>query len=177
LIDDLLAFSRLSRKQMESSPVNMSELADDVFQQLKAGLADQKIQFYLAPLPDTTGDPALIRQVFVNLLSNAAKYSRPREETVIEVNGRRENGDCVYYVKDNGVGFDMTYAPKLFGVFQRLHTVDEFDGTGVGLAIVQRIVHRHGGRVWAEGKVNEGATFYFSLPKEKKSDGQFATVQ
>jgi signal transduction histidine kinase len=177
LIDDLLAFSRLSRKQMESTPVNMMELAEDVFQQLKLGLADQKIQFNLAPLPDTTGDPALIRQVFVNLLSNAAKYSRPRDETVIEVNGRRENGDCIYYVKDNGVGFDMTYAAKLFGVFQRLHSVEEFDGTGVGLAIVQRIIHRHGGRVWAEGKVNEGATFYFSLPKEQKSDGQFATAQ
>jgi signal transduction histidine kinase len=177
LIDDLLAFSRLSRKQLEACPLNMSELAGDVFQQLKPTLADQKIQFNLAPLPDTTGDPALIRQVFVNLLSNAAKYSRPRAETVIEVNGRRENGDCIYSVRDNGVGFDMTYTAKLFGVFQRLHSVEEFEGTGVGLAIVQRIIHRHGGRVWAEGKVNEGATFYFSLPKEKKHDGQFATVE
>jgi signal transduction histidine kinase len=177
LIDDLLAFSRLSRKQMEVSPVNMSELAHDVFQQLKPGLVGQKIQFSLGPLPDTTGDPALIRQVFVNLLSNAAKYSRPRAETVIEVDGRRENGNCIYSVRDNGVGFDMTYAAKLFGVFQRLHSVEEFEGTGVGLAIVQRIVHRHGGRVWAEGKVDEGATFYFSLPKEKKPDGQFATVE
>jgi signal transduction histidine kinase len=177
LIDDLLAFSRLSRKQLEASPVNMSELANDVFQQLKPTLADQKVQFNLAPLPSTTGDPALIRQVFVNLLSNAAKYSRPRAETVIEVSGRSENGHCIYYVKDNGVGFDMTYAPKLFGVFQRLHSVEEFEGTGVGLAIVQRIIHRHGGSVWAEGKVDEGATFYFSLPKENKHDGQFATVE
>ncbi len=167
LIDDLLAFSRLGRKQIEASPINMRDLADDVFQQLKFGLTDQKIQFKLAPLPATTGDPALIRQVFVNLLSNAAKYSKPRAETVIEVNARAENGDCIYYVKDNGVGFDMTYSQKLFGVFQRLHSVEEFEGTGVGLAIVQRIVHRHGGRVWAEGKVDEGATFYFSLPKEK----------
>ena len=177
LIDDLLAFSRLSRKQLEASPVNMSELASDVFQQLKLALADQKIQFNLAPLPDITGDPALIRQVFVNLLSNAAKYSRPRAETVIDVNGRRENGDCIYSVRDNGVGFDMTYAAKLFGVFQRLHSVEEFEGTGVGLAIVQRIIHRHGGRVWAEGALDEGATFYFSLPKEEKPDGQFATVE
>jgi signal transduction histidine kinase len=176
LIDDLLAFSRLGRKQIEASPINMRDLADDVFQQLKFGLTDQKIQFKLSPLPGTTGDPALIRQVFVNLLSNAAKYSKPRAETVIEVNGRTENGDCIYYVKDNGVGFDMTYAQKLFGVFQRLHGVEEFEGTGVGLAIVQRIVHRHGGRVWAEGKVDEGATFYFSLPKDNKHNGQFATA-
>jgi signal transduction histidine kinase len=176
LIDDLLAFSRLGRKQIEASPVNMSALAKDVFQQLKTG-TDQKIQFNLAPLPATTGDPALIRQVFVNLLSNAAKYSKPRAEAVIEVNGRCENGDCIYYVKDNGVGFDMSYAQKLFGVFQRLHSVEEFEGTGVGLAIVQRIVHRHGGRVWAEGKVDEGATFYFSLPKENKHNGRFATVE
>lgn len=177
LIDDLLAFSRLGRKPIEPAPIDMRDLADDVFQQLKFGLTDQKIQFKLAPLPGTTGDPALIRQVFVNLLSNAAKYSKPRAEAVIEVNGRAENGDCVYYVKDNGVGFDMTYAQKLFGVFQRLHSVEEFEGTGVGLAIVQRIVHRHGGRVWAEGKVDEGATFYFSLPKENKHNEQFATVE
>lgn len=177
LIDDLLAFSRLSRKQIEASPVDMTELANDVFQQLKHGFADQNIQFNLAALPGTAGDPSLIRQVFVNLLSNAAKYSKPRAQTVIDVNGRCENGDCIYYVKDNGVGFDMTYAPKLFGVFQRLHSVEEFEGTGVGLAIVQRIVQRHGGRVWAEGKVDEGATFYFSLPKENKHNGQRATAQ
>lgn len=177
LIDDLLAFSRLSRKQLEACSVDMSELASDVFQHLKLALADQKIEFNLAPLPRTIGDPALFRQVFVNLLSNAAKYSRPRAEAVIEVNGRCENGNCIYYVKDNGVGFDMTYAPKLFGVFQRLHSVEEFEGTGVGLAIVQRIIQRHGGRVWAEGKVGEGATFYFSLPKENQPDGQFATVE
>lgn len=177
LIDDLLAFSRLSRKQMEALPVDMHQLADDVFKQLQSGLADQNIQFNLAPLPATQGDPALIRQVFINLLSNAAKYSRSRTQTIIDVNGRHENGDCVYYVKDNGVGFDMTYAQKLFGVFQRLHSVEEFEGTGVGLAIVQRIIHRHGGRVWAEGKVDEGATFYFSLPKESKQDGQLATAQ
>jgi signal transduction histidine kinase len=177
LIDDLLAFSRLSRKQIEASPVNMTELANDVFQQLKDAFIDQNIQFNLAALPGTAGDPSLIRQVFVNLLSNAAKYSRPRAQTVIDVNGRCENGDCIYYVKDNGVGFDMTYAQKLFGVFQRLHSVEEFEGTGVGLAIVQRIIHRHGGRVWAEGKVDEGATFYFSLPKENKHNGQPATAQ
>lgn len=177
LIDDLLAFSRLSRKQIETARINMSDLASAVFEQLKPGLADQSIEFKVAPLPDINGDPALLRQVFVNLLSNAAKYSKPRSQTVIDVNGSYENGDCVYYVRDNGVGFDMAYSQKLFGVFQRLHSVEEFEGTGVGLAIVQRIVHRHGGRVWAEGKVNEGATFYFSLPKENRGDGQSATAE
>jgi light-regulated signal transduction histidine kinase (bacteriophytochrome) len=177
LIDDLLAFSRLSRKQMEASPVDMHGLAGDVFQQLQLGFTDQEVQFNLSPLPPTEGDPALIRQVFVNLLSNAAKYSRPRTQSVIDVSGYCENGDCVYYVKDNGVGFDMAYAKKLFGVFQRLHSVEEFEGTGVGLAIVQRIIHRHGGRVWAEGKVDEGATFFFSLPREGKHNGSLATTE
>jgi signal transduction histidine kinase len=177
LIDDLLAFSRLSRKELEASSVDMHGLASDVFKQLEPALADQKIEFNLSQLPPINGDPALIRQVFVNLLSNAAKYSRPRPQSVIDVNGYYENGDCIYYVKDNGVGFDMTYAKKLFGVFQRLHGVEEFEGTGVGLAIVQRIVHRHGGRVWAEAKVNQGATFFFSLPKENKRHGELATTE
>jgi light-regulated signal transduction histidine kinase (bacteriophytochrome) len=177
LIDDLLAFSRLSRKQLEASRVDMHSLANDVFQQLQPALAEQDIQFNLAELPPTEGDPALIRQVFVNLLSNAAKYSRPRRQSVIDVNAYRENGDCVYYVKDNGVGFDMSYSKKLFGVFQRLHSVEEFEGTGVGLAIVQRIIHRHGGRVWAEAKPDEGATFFFSLPRESKQHEQLATTE
>jgi signal transduction histidine kinase len=177
LIDDLLAFSRLSRKQIESSAVDMHELARDVFKQLQPGLGEQVVQFNVSALPPTKGDPALIRQVFVNLLSNAAKYSRERTQSVIDVNAYQQNGDCVYSVKDNGVGFDMAYSKKLFGVFQRLHSVEEFEGTGVGLAIVQRIIHRHGGRVWAEGKVNEGATFFFSLPKENNHNGQSATPE
>src|ERR1041385_1654007 len=177
LIDDLLAFSRLSRKQVEASRGDMHSLANDVFQQLQPALPEQDIQFNLAEFPPTEGDPALIRQVFVNLLSNAAKYSRPRRQSVIDVNAYRENGDCVYYVKDNGVGFDMSYSKKLFGVFQRLHSVEEFEGTGVGLAIVQRIIHRHGGRVWAEAKPNEGATFFFSLPRESEQHEQLATTE
>jgi len=177
LIDDLLAFSRLSRKQMEPCLVNMSELARDVFEQLKPGFIDQNIHFKLSDLPPTYGDPALIRQVFVNLISNAAKYSRPRPESVIELESHSKNGDYVYSVKDNGVGFDMAYSKKLFGVFQRLHSLEQFEGTGVGLAIVQRIVHRHGGLVWADARIDEGATFYFSLPKEKKFDGDIATAE
>jgi PAS domain S-box-containing protein len=171
LIDDLLAFSRLGRKPMERSLIDMKELAADVSGQVNLASAEKEIHFNLGSLPPAHGDPALIRQVFVNLLSNAAKYSKPKLAAVIDVSAYSENGEQVYYVKDNGVGFDMSYANKLFGVFQRLHSAEEFEGTGVGLAIVQRIVHRHGGRVWAEGKVNEGATFYFTLPKEHETDG------
>jgi PAS domain S-box-containing protein len=171
LIDDLLAFSRLGRKQVDRSSINMKELAVDVSRQLNLATTEKTIRFSLGSLPPAYGDPALIRQVFVNLLSNAVKYSKTKDAPVIDVGACRENGEHVYYVKDNGVGFNMSHANKLFGVFQRLHSAEEFEGTGVGLAIVQRIIHRHGGRVWAEGRVNEGATFYFSLPKEDKPNG------
>ena len=115
----------------------------------------------------------MIRQVFVNLLSNAIKFTRPKETGIIEIACMVKENQNIYYVKDNGIGFNMQYASKLFGVFQRHHTVDEFEGTGVGLAIVQRIIHRHGGQVWAEGKVNEGTTFYFTLPRGEKQDGDY----
>lgn len=174
LIDDLLAFSRLGRKPIERSLIDMKELARDVFAQISSADSAARPQFDLGPLHVVQGDPVMLRQVFVNLLSNAAKYSRAKESALIEVGGYSENGENIYYVKDNGVGFDMNYADKLFGVFQRLHSAEEFEGTGVGLAIVQRIIHRHGGRVWAKGKVDEGATFYFTLPKEQEGDARLA---
>ena len=167
LIDDLLAFSRLGRKQIECSSIDMSELVKTVFAELSFTAAEQAPRLNVETLPAADGDRMLMRQVFVNLLSNASKYSRPKENALIQVGGRSENGENIYYVKDNGVGFDMQYANKLFGVFQRLHSAEQFEGTGVGLAIVQRIVQRHGGRVWAEGEVDKGATFYFTLPNNR----------
>jgi signal transduction histidine kinase/DNA-binding response OmpR family regulator len=164
LIDDLLLFSRLGRQGLRASDIDMEKLAKAVSEELKLAVPERKLKFTINTLIPAQGDQAMIRQVFVNLLSNAVKFTRPKEKAVIEVDGRSEGNENVYTVKDNGVGFDMQYVNKLFGVFQRLHSSEEFEGTGVGLAIVQRIIHRHGGRVWAEGKVNEGATFYFSLP-------------
>ena len=163
LIDDLLALSRLSRAEMRKSPVDMTALADSVFQDLSAPGEPDRLEFRLQNLPQAVGDPNLLRQVWINLLSNAVKFSSRRDRALIEVGGEQAGHECVYWVRDNGAGFDMQYAPKLFGVFQRLHSEKEFKGTGVGLAIVQRVVHRHGGRVWAEGSPGKGAIFHFSL--------------
>jgi PAS domain S-box-containing protein len=166
LIDDLLAFSRLGRQEKRIYALDMTELAKVAFDELKMSApARQKIRCIIKPLPLAAGDASMIKQVFTNLLSNAIKFTRPREEALIEVGGSSADNENTYYVKDNGVGFDMRYADKLFGVFQRLHSQEEFEGTGVGLAIVQRVVHRHDGRAWAESKVGEGATFYFTLKK------------
>jgi light-regulated signal transduction histidine kinase (bacteriophytochrome) len=165
LIDDLLVFSRLGRQEIKVSDVDIENLATGVLKELNDIVPERKIQFDVRKLPSAHGDKAMIRQVFANLLSNAIKFTRPNENGMIEVGGSNDGDQNTYYVKDNGVGFDMQYENKLFGVFQRLHSTEEFEGTGVGLAIVQRIIHRHGGRVWAEGKVNEGATFYFTLPR------------
>lgn len=171
LIEDLLNLSRLGRKQMEMSEIDMAKHAKSVFDELKATTPERAIQLDIKTLPIAHGDKSMIRQVFVNLLSNAIKFTRLKEKAVIEIGSRTQGNENVYYIKDNGVGFDMLYLNKLFGVFQRLHSAEEFDGTGVGLAIVQRIIHRHGGRAWAEGKVNEGATFYFTLLEgEQKYD-------
>ncbi len=165
LIDDLLTFSRLSRQQLLATQIDMGALAQAVFEELAAQAAGRQIRFVVHAVPPALGDKAMIHQVLMNLLSNAIKFTRPRAEAVIEFGYvRPEKGPGAYYVQDNGVGFDMQYAGKLFGVFQRLHAVTEFEGTGVGLAIVSRIVMRHGGRVWAQGAVDQGATFYFTLP-------------
>jgi len=165
LIDDLLAFSNLDNRKMKVSEVNMGDLAKAVFEELRD--FDPERTLILKTLPQVRGDKAMIRQVFVNLLSNAFKFTKPKGNGVIEIGSMTEENKAVYYVRDNGIGFDMQDANKLFNVFQRLHSPDAFEGTGVGLAIVKRIVSRHGGWVWAEGRVNEGATFYFSLPMEK----------
>ena len=171
LIDDLLSFSRLSRKEMHMSRVNMEAVARDVWNETKELNPDRELDFKIVNMMPVFGDASLIRQVVVNLLSNAVKFTRDRKPAVIEMGSRNEGSEITYYVKDNGAGFDMRYSDKLFGVFERLHRPDEFEGTGVGLAIVQRIIHRHGGRVWAEGKVDGGATFYFTIAgKERKID-------
>ena len=167
LIDDLLAFSRLGRREVKLVNVDMGKLVQNVAGELQGTLEDRTVHWDLKPLPAARADLALIRQVWVNLLGNALKFTRPREAAIIEVGCRSEADEEVYYIKDNGVGFDMQYAAKLFGVFQRLHRYEEFEGTGVGLALVQRIVQHHGGHVWAEGQVNGGATFSFSLPRRR----------
>lgn len=165
LIDDLLAFSRLGRKELEVADVDVTEVMQTVLEELRRAHPDAVPPITIDPLPTARGDRALLRQAFANLLDNAVKFTRGRPGARITIGAQRgDNGHQVYYVRDNGVGFDMRYAGKLFGVFQRLHADTEFEGTGVGLATVQRIVHRHGGRTWAEGAVGEGATFYLSLP-------------
>ncbi len=166
LIDDLLAFSRLGRKEMFRSQIDMKALAESVFEELLKGQNPGRIDFQLAKLPSTRGDLALLQQVWVNLLANAIKFTSKKDRAVIEVGCKQNKEENTYYVRDNGAGFDMEYVNKLFGVFQRLHSESEFEGTGVGLAIVQRIIHRHGGRVWAEGEMEKGATFYFALPRK-----------
>lgn len=167
LIDDLLAFSRTSRTELRRHPVDLGAVVREVQQQLAAGVNGRHIDWQVHALPTVQGDTALLRVVFDNLLANAVKYTRPRARAAIEMGSRPgEPGEVVIYVRDNGVGFDMQYQNKLFGVFQRLHSSDEFDGTGIGLATVRRIVSRHGGRTWAEGQPDAGATFYVALPTE-----------
>ncbi|HMP81889.1 MAG TPA: PAS domain S-box protein [Verrucomicrobiota bacterium] len=163
LIDDLLALSRLSRQSMNRETVDIGGLVREVIAELNAQTDGRKVQFKVRNLPPCNADTGLIRQVWVNLITNAVKYTRHRNPARIQIGCSRDNGRNVYFVADNGAGFDMQYASKLFGVFQRLHRADEFEGTGVGLAIAQRIIHRHGGHIWAEAAVDRGATFRFTL--------------
>lgn len=167
LIDDLLALSQLGWQQVRNSLNDLSTMIKRVFKLIHDAEPEREVQLTVQPdLPLAWGDPSLLYQVMMNLLGNALKYTKTQKTAIIEVGGYIQGSETIYFIKDNGIGFDARYADKLFGVFQRLHGGEEYEGTGVGLAIVQRIIHRHGGRVWAEGKVGEGATFYFALPKE-----------
>jgi light-regulated signal transduction histidine kinase (bacteriophytochrome) len=167
LIDDLLSFSRMNRAEMQQTHVPLEGLIADVRRSLEGQSPGRAIEWKLGPLPVVQGDPAMLRLVFVNLLANAVKYTGPRAPAVIEIGAQETEQEWVVFVRDNGVGFDMRYAHKLFGVFQRLHRADEFEGTGIGLANVRRIIHRHGGRAWAEGVLDQGATFFVSLPRHE----------
>ncbi len=165
LIDDLLAFSRVVRQTAEMRTVDMGALARSVAAELTRDAADRDIRVDFAPMPRAVGDRDLLRHVFANLIGNALKFTRPRAQARIAVGGRKAGGEAVYFVRDNGVGFDPARAGALFGLFQRLHTPDAFEGTGVGLALAKRIVERHGGRIWAESAPDAGATFWFALPR------------
>ena len=165
LIDDILQLSRVGRQEMRISEINMEALVKNVYKELKSS-NNKNMQLKVESLLPAYGDRILIQQILINLLSNSIKFTKPGETAVIEVGSKQGHDENIYYVMDRGVGFNMEYVNKLFGLFQRLHSQEEFEGTGVGLSIVQRIIKRHGGRVWGEGKVDGGATIYFTLPNE-----------
>jgi len=165
MVDDLLAFSRMARQPLSLQTIAMDPLVKGTLHDLEPDTTGRAVEWKIAPLPEVRGDLATLRLVWLNLLGNAIKYTRQRSPAIIEVGCQADERECTFFVRDNGAGFDMRYAENLFGVFQRLHTEDEFEGTGVGLAHVRRIIHRHGGRVWAEGELGRGATFYFALPR------------
>ena len=167
LIDDLLDFSRLAKSDLSVAKLDMEGLFLDAWQELQRANPDRGMTLKIDKLPQCMGDRNLMIQVCVNILSNAVKFTKVRDNALIEAGGYLERNECVYFVKDNGVGFDMSYHDKLFGVFQRLHGDKGYEGTGIGLALVKRIINRHRGRVWAEGSVDKGATFYFTLPTEQ----------
>jgi signal transduction histidine kinase len=167
LINDLLQFSRTGRQEMREADIDMNRIVQDVLNPIKQDNQEKIIEWHIATLPHVYGDQAMLRLVWVNLLGNAVKFTRYKDISVIEINVRNEKNEFIFSIRDNGVGFDMKYAQKLFGVFQRLHVVDEFEGTGIGLANVHQIIVKHGGRTWAEAEPDKGATFYFSLPINK----------
>jgi light-regulated signal transduction histidine kinase (bacteriophytochrome) len=163
LIDDLLELSRITRADVQTTAIDLSTLANAVAGRLCDSSTDRKIEFVIHPCLTTIADPRLLDVVLVNLFSNAVKFTGRREDARIEFGQADAGGEKMFYVKDNGAGFDMSYASTLFGAFQRFHKTAEFPGTGIGLATVQRVIHRHGGRIWAEAQPNQGATFYFTL--------------
>jgi light-regulated signal transduction histidine kinase (bacteriophytochrome) len=165
LVDDLLSFSQLGRATLAVSPVDMQKLVQEIIRSVEPDVRGRQVQWRVQPLPPTTGDPGLLRQALYNLIDNALKYTRDRSPAVVEISGEQTRSECTYIVRDNGVGFDMAYVHKLFGVFQRLHRMEEFVGTGIGLALTRRIIERHGGWIEARGVLNEGAEFRFALPR------------
>lgn len=175
LIDDLLAFSRIGRTEAKTSPVSLGELVNEVVAEIRQDTKGRDIVWKIAPLPVCYGDRSMLRLVIVNLLSNAVKFTGMRAKAEIEVGCADGENEVEVFVRDNGAGFDMEYVDKLFGVFQRLHLPEHFEGNGIGLATVRRIIHRHGGEVRAEGAVDQGATFYFSLPRAQDAAERSAT--
>jgi len=170
LIDDLLSFSRTGRQELHRQPIAPNAVIQIILQDLAPQLEGRQVELVIGDLPMCEADPSLFQQIWVNLLSNAIKYTRARALARIEVGAQTQDSAVIYFIRDNGAGFDMRYSEKLFGVFQRLHPPQEYEGTGIGLALVQRIIHRHGGRIWAEAEVDHGATFYFTLA-EASSNG------
>ena len=169
LFDELLKFARSSQQQINRSQVDFDPMVRQIVKEFQAEAGARPIEWLLTPLPAVLGDALMLRQVWVNLIGNAFKYTRQQANPRIEILQENRNGEHIFSVRDNGVGFDMRYAEKLFNIFQRLHSVAEFEGTGVGLALVRRIIERHGGRVWAESTPGNGAVFHFSLPREQES--------
>jgi light-regulated signal transduction histidine kinase (bacteriophytochrome) len=170
LINNLLEFSRTGRREVQQANVDMNAIVDDIINQIKKDFKHRKIVWHISPLPPVFGDEEMLKQVWKNLLDNAVKFTRDREETVIKIDVADKPHEYVFSVTDNGVGFDVKYAHNLFGVFQRLHSYRDFEGTGIGLALVRSIVLKHRGLTWAEAEPDKGATFYFSLPKNQKDE-------
>jgi light-regulated signal transduction histidine kinase (bacteriophytochrome) len=177
LLEDLLRLSRLGRQELSRQVCGLNSVVEEVVSALKVEIGDRQVEWRIAELPLLECDPGLMKQVMMNLLTNALKFTRPRPSAIIEIGQQIVNGETVIFVRDNGVGFSMKYVDKLFGLFQRLHRQQDFEGTGVGLAIVQRIVNKHGGRVWADGELNKGATFYFNLHSGAVEPEEQATPQ